>query len=347
MQTSLSKINDYPRFLNEAWNCHLAPKSEDAPTVISTFAGAGGSTLGYSMAGFNELLAVELDKNAAETFRMNFPEIDLYHGDITELTVEEILARTKLQPGDLDVFDGSPPCQGFSNAGKRVFDDERNFLFRHYVRILKGLMPKIFVMENVSGMVKGKMKLIFAEIMRELKTCGYSVKAVLMNAKYFGVPQSRERLIFIGTRFDLEKMPTFPKAKYLPISFREATAGVETVGEPLRGKLGEIGRFARRGETFDKAVKRSGERKHKHFSTLKMTWDRVCPTVCKTMKPHMAGIVHPDANNMISLDALKRCGSFPDEFKFFGTTEDVWARIGNSVPPLLMKAIAENIRKIL
>ena len=110
---------------------------------------------------------------------------------------------TGLQPGELDVLDGSPPCQGFSTAGKRKMDDGRNQLFREYVRLLQGLQPKVLVMENVSGMVKGKMKLIFAEIMRELKASGYHVEARLMNAMYFGVPRSRERMIFIGVREDL------------------------------------------------------------------------------------------------------------------------------------------------
>ena len=108
-----------------------------------------------------------------------------------------------LKPGELDVLDGSPPCQGFSTAGKRRMDDGRNQLFREYVRLLRGLRPKVLVMENVSGMVKGKMKLIFAEIMRELKASGYKVSARLMNAMHFGVPQSRERMIFIGIREDL------------------------------------------------------------------------------------------------------------------------------------------------
>ena len=106
-------------------------------------------------------------------------------------------------PGELDLLDGSPPCQGFSTAGKRRMNDGRNQLFREYIRLLRGLKPKVFVMENVSGMVKGKMKLIFAEIIRELKASGYHVKARLMNAMYYGVPQSRQRMIIIGVREDI------------------------------------------------------------------------------------------------------------------------------------------------
>ena len=155
------------------------------------------------MAGYRELLAVEWDDHAVETFKANFPDVPVFHGDIAKLSVEEALRITGLQPGELDVLDGSPPCQGFSTAGKRKMDDGRNQLSREYIRLLRGLQPKVLIMENVSGMVKGKMKLIFVEILKELKASGYHVSARLMNAMYYGVPQSRQRMIFVGVREDL------------------------------------------------------------------------------------------------------------------------------------------------
>jgi DNA (cytosine-5)-methyltransferase 1 len=178
------------------------------------------------MAGYRELLAVEWDDNAVATFKANFPGVPVYHGDIAKLSVDQALSMSGLKPGELDVFDGSPPCQGFSTAGKRIMDDPRNQLFREYVRLLAGLRPKVFVMENVSGMVKGKMRLIFADILRELKACGYVVSARLLNAMYFGVPQSRERMIFIGVRDDLGIQPTHPGAMTAPATFRQATGDV-------------------------------------------------------------------------------------------------------------------------
>jgi DNA (cytosine-5)-methyltransferase 1 len=218
----LAKVKDYPALLEACWLEHLAPRDEDAPTVISTFAGCGGSSLGYSMAGFRELLAVEWDDNAVETFKLNFPDVPVYHGDIEKLSVEDVLQRTGLKVGELDVFDGSPPCQGFSTAGKREMTDPRNQLFREYVRLLRGLKPKVFVMENVSGMVKGRMKIIFADIMRELKASGYRVSARLLNAMYFNVPQSRQRMIFIGVREDLNFEPSHPEAITYPVTVAEA-----------------------------------------------------------------------------------------------------------------------------
>lgn len=199
--TRYQKTMTYPEILGAAWLDHLAPRDPNAPTVISTFAGGGGSSLGYSMAGYRELLAVEWDDNAVATFKLNFPDVPVYHGDIAKLSVEECMELAGLMgSGEIDLLDGSPPCQGMSTAGKRNLDDPRNQLFREFVRLLRSLKPKVFVMENVPGLVKGKMKLIFAEIMRELKASDYQVRCKKLNAMYFYVPQSRERLIFIGIR---------------------------------------------------------------------------------------------------------------------------------------------------
>src|SRR4051812_15281143 len=203
----------YNDILDKAWQAHLAPREPQAPTVISTFAGCGGSSLGYSMAGYRELLAVEWDDNAVENFKLNFPDVPVYHGDIAQLSVEQVLETTGLRPGELDVFDGSPPCQGFSTAGHRHLEDPRNNLFKEYVRLLRGLRPRVFVMENVSGMVKGKMRLVFAEILNELHESGYLVAARLMNTMYFNVPQARQRVIFIGVQRSFGGQLSHPRAR--------------------------------------------------------------------------------------------------------------------------------------
>jgi site-specific DNA-cytosine methylase len=185
----------------------------DRFTYISTFAGCGGSSLGYKWAGGRGLAAVEFDANAVATYRANFPDTPVIDRDIAKVTAEELMEVARIGVGQLDILDGSPPCQGFSTAGKRVITDPRNSLFREYVRLIEGLQPRVFVMENVSGMVKGKMKLVFREVMLALKATGYDVRCKLLNAMYFNVPQSRERLIWIGVRPDVEKPPTFPKAQ--------------------------------------------------------------------------------------------------------------------------------------
>lgn len=338
----LKKIMDYPALLEEAYQQMIAPRKEGAPTVISTFAGGGGSSAGYHMAGFNELLAVEWDDNAVQTLRLNFPHLDIYHGDIAKLSVEEVLQRTGLRPGELDVFDGSPPCQGFSSAGKRDFNDDRNQLFREYVRLLRGLQPKVFVMENVSGMVKGKMKLIFAEILKELKGSGYRVSARLLNAMYFNVPQSRERMIFIGIREDIGIEPSHPKAESQPIAAKEATRGVssKTLNRPLATVATAIWNHVKPGQNG------THYRAGYYMNSLKVHPDRPMPTIPKII-PGGGGHMHWMEQRSLSIEEAKRGASFPDEYKFVGRFDAQWERIGNSVPPLFMKSIAVHIRDAL
>ena len=279
-------------------------------TVVSTFAGCGGSSLGYELAGGKVLLAVEWDDNAVETYRLNHPETDIFHGDIAKLSVEEALERSGLKPGELDIFDGSPPCQGFSTAGKREFTDDRNQLFREYVRLLQGFQPKVFVMENVSGMVKGKMKLIFAEIMRTLKGCGYSVRCRLLNAKFFNIPQSRERVIFIGTRSDLDTMPIYAKPQSCEMGISIALPNV----------------IGSRSMSINPWIKHP----------------RAAATITKTCSDY--SLMTLDGIRKPRIEELAILASFPRAYQWIGSYPQCFARIGNSVPPNFMRAIAETIR---
>lgn len=335
----------YLEILEAAWQDHLASRADDAPTVISTFAGGGGSSLGYSMAGYRELLAVEWDDNAVATFKANFPDVPVYHGDIAKLSVAECLQMAGIEPGDLDVFDGSPPCQGFSTAGKRIMDDPRNQLFREYVRLLRGLRPKVFVMENVSGMVKGKMKLIFAEILRELKASGYKVSARLMNAKYFNVPQSRERMIFIGVRDDLGVEPSHPKAEsgIIPSKVIEGARGDGTNGECLllSGKTSRYIELLKPGQRLEQLYEQiNGKGKKAYFAFSRLHPDRPSRTIAKDSP----GLFHYSENRTLSIGEYKRIASFPDHYEFIGAFSPALNRIGNSVPPLFMKSLATHIR---
>lgn len=351
MRAQVPEMSDYPATLAAAWAEHLAPRSHDAPTVISTFAGCGGSSLGYSMAGFRELLAVEWDDNAVATFALNFPDVPIYHGDITSLSVADVLQRTGLKPGELDVFDGSPPCQGFSTAGKRNMDDSRNQLFREYVRLLDGLQPRVFVMENVSGMVKGKMKLVFVEILKALKACGYQVSARLLNAMYFGVPQSRARMIFVGVRSDLEIAPSHPGGQTHPISFRDAVAGLPV------GKQNEatahvwVDEVTRKTKWIARAAQlRPGEKLVPNVaSSIRIDASKPAPTLQKNamtgQSPYVRNSsIHPTEPRTLSIREMARCQSMPDGFGFIDPLHHGMQRIGNSVPPLFMRAIARHIR---
>jgi DNA (cytosine-5)-methyltransferase 1 len=335
-----SSRNRYLDLLEQGWKAHLQLRDSGAPTVISLFAGCGGSSLGYSMAGFQELLAVEWDDNAVETFKLNFPDVPVYHGDITKLSVDKCLEMTGLVPYQLDVLDGSPPCQGFSTAGKRQMDDPRNQLFREYVRLLRGLKPKVFVMENVSGMVKGKMKLVFAEILRELKASGYRVSARLLNAMYFNVPQSRQRMIFIGVREDLGIEPSHPKAEGQPISVLQALEEIDnkTYNRPLATVATEIWKHIKPGQNG------TYYRPNYYMNSVKLDPRKPSPTIPKVVSG-TGGHMHWKEMRSMTMEEIRRLGSFPDGFRQVGNFETQYMRIGNSVPPLFMRSIARHIRR--
>lgn len=291
------------------------------------------------MAGCDVLVAVEWDDNAVATYRLNNPNTTIVHGDIGLLTVEKCLELAGLKEGELDIFDGSPPCQGFSLAGSRDMSDQRNYLFKEYVRLLTGLQPKAFIMENVRGMVVGKMKWVFAQILRELKGAGYRVKAQLMNAMYYGVPQSRERLIFIGIRDDLNIEPSFPAPQTRPIPLREAFAGLpvdSTVRLPRSVYV--LWRQAKPGQSLAEVHERGS-----FFNCTKISPNKPSPTITKSSDK----VLHWRYPRPLNTAELKRACSFPDCYKFAGTDSDAWERMGNSVPPLLMKAVAEHVIEIL
>lgn len=342
----------YLPLLESTWAEHLAPRGKTAPTVVSTFAGCGGSSLGYSMAGFRELLAVEWDKHAAECLRANFHGLDVVEGDIAELSVAEVLKRTGLKPGELDVFDGSPPCQGFSTAGKRVLDDPRNRLFLEFVRLLKGLQPRVFVMENVSGLVKGKMVLVFDEIITALEKAGYRVSARLLDAQYFGVPQSRQRLIFIGVRKDLKVEPSHPEPTVRrAFTFGEAVEGItDDSGLALSPSLTAFAKKQPR-RLWSSHPGTWAEYYGSVNGSMNTKWaamDEVAGTLLKTWRKWgdgaYAGVIHPHRHRYVNAAEYRRLGAFPDPFVMPGDFFQVVARVGNCVPPLFMRAIALHIR---
>lgn len=281
------------------------------PTVISLFAGTGGSSLGYKWAGFKELLAVDFDDHAVECFRLNFPEVIAWKRDVTLLETKEILDSLKIKSGELDVLDGSPPCQGFSIAGQKKTNDSRNDLFKHYWRLVIELQPKVFVMENVSGMVKGTMKGRFIEIIKTLKNGNYEVKCKQMNAMHYGVPQSRERVIFIGVRKDLNKAVAFPYPINNLTSVRQADQGDRIPAKRSKNRFGDV------------LLKR----------------DRPARTLTKR------GRFFFDENNQYGPKSLLSFCSFPVNWKYTGSYTDLKDRLGNAVMPRFMQTIATTIKE--
>lgn len=306
----------------------------EAPQVISTFSGCGGSSLGYKMAGYRVLWANEFVPAAQDTYRANYPDTLLDPRSVREIQATEILETLHLRPGELDLLDGSPPCASFSTSGRRHKNwgrvksysdtaERTDDLFYEYARLLKGLQPRVFLAENVSGLVKGTAKGYFIEILEALKACGYRVAAALLDAQYLGVPQVRQRIFFMGVRTDLGREPVFPKPLNDRYSLQDA-AGAEVIaycagGAPDRWKSAQ--------EPYGTVVQSGG-----HLS--------------RTAYLSANGYVRVRTGvRKLTIAELKRICSFPDDFILTGTFEQQWERLGRAVPPVMMYHVAKTIKE--
>ena len=174
------------------------------PLAISLFAGAGGCSLGFKRAGYNILYAIDINENAVRTYRHNFPDTQCEMADIMSYDFEKLLKNLRLKKGELDILIGGPPCQGFSTAGMRFWDDPRNGLLKHYVNALDILRPKWFIMENVEGLLTAKGGIYVYEAARAFIKLGYSIRIDKIYAQEYGIPQRRKRTLIIGNRLGME-----------------------------------------------------------------------------------------------------------------------------------------------
>jgi DNA (cytosine-5)-methyltransferase 1 len=350
-------------------------------TVASTFSGCGGSCLGYRMAGFKVAWANEFVPAAQDSYRANAPDCFLDKRDIRQVQPQEIFAQLGMEVGELDLLDGSPPCQAFSTAGKREKGwGEAKFyehgasqcnetLFTEYIRLLRGLMPRVFVAENVSGLVKGVAKGYFLEILAALKASGYRVTCRVCDAQWLGVPQQRQRTIFIGVREDLKLDPVHPLPLAYRYSVRDALPWIERIQAGKYGAewsnsdrasgavlasdgtrdhrrqceaLTDISRYAI-GTEWDRTE--IGGKNDKYRNLVRAPIDDVCQTVTASGgNLSTASVTHPTEKRKFTIAELKRICAFPDDFVLTGSYAQQWERLGNSVPPVMMFHIAAAIR---
>ncbi len=277
---------------------------------ISLFCGCGGSSYGYEQSGFKGLLGVDVDKIACDNYKLNFPNTEVWNEDISQINPQRILDEFNLIPGDLDLLDSSPPCQGFSVSGGRNLKDERNDLFLQTKRFIKHLKPKVFIIENVDGMIKGKYKGLFNHYLSELMKLNYQIKWKSMNSIYYGVPQQRQRIIIMGVRKDLDKEPKFPSHN---VDFKYMNDIVKDIDFHSRGQ-------------FDKRLKRVD--------------NSFCYTITKTPSIFF---VADGKKRKPTIDELKQLSTFPLDFKLSGSFAQQWGMIGNGVPPKLTEKIGSTI----
>lgn len=183
--------------------------SKGSHTAIDLFAGCGGFSLGLRRGGFRILAAIENDKYAVATYRTNFPGVLVLEKDIRKVGVKELLKAANIKAGELELLVGGPPCQGFSIANtRRSLDDPRSKLMNEFIRLVRGIRPRVFMIENVPGMFYFKDFMVL--LMATLERCGYVVRCLMMDAVSYGVPQYRKRIFIQGIRKALGMLPVFP-----------------------------------------------------------------------------------------------------------------------------------------
>lgn len=197
------------------------------PTCVDLFCGAGGLSYGLELAGFDPVVAVDFDKNATATYKVNHPNTAVLTADICTLDTEEIIKH--LNGREVDLLAGGPSCQGYSTHGKRDPNDARNFLFQHYLRIAKALRPKWILIENVQGLLTYNKGYFREEILSQLETMGYHAEAKVLVTSEYGVPQIRKRIFFVATR--TSQKISFPLPTHGPTE--NDLKPYSTVGEAL------------------------------------------------------------------------------------------------------------------
>ncbi|RIH70554.1 DNA (cytosine-5-)-methyltransferase [Vibrio splendidus] len=331
------------------------------------FAGAGGMDVGVVNAGFTVIAASELDPHASNTYRHNHPDTTLIEGDINDETNFEKLVAYE----DIDLVVGGPPCQGFSVAGKMDKDDPRSQLVFSYCSVVERVKPKAFIMENVKALGSlAKFEDVREEIFKRMNKAGYNVTMNILNAKEFGVPQSRERVFFIGTKieFPTVEMAAFNKYRADAISLREAIihfgrAGTTTnpnltkakitlAANPILRKSPYAGMlFNGQGRPLNPDAWSStlpasmgGNRTpiidEDHLYDGKESW------VEEHHRNLMAGNLDPEYKQApprlrrLTIDEAAILQTFPENYSFLGPQSKVFSQIGNAVPCKLAEVVA-------
>ena len=345
------------------------------PTVIDLFAGVGGLSLGFEMAGFEVALANEYDPSIAEAYKKNRPGTKMIVEDITKLPVEETFGPYE---GKVTVVIGGPPCQGFSQKGMRKsINDPRNFLFRYYFEVVENVKPEYFVIENVPNLLTTENGYFKDEIVELFSGIGYAVSCGVLCAADFGVPQDRHRTCIMG-KLGADEPIELPKPNgthttiwdaISDLSYLESGEGAEEQGyrnEPqsdyqklLRDGSSELcNHIATRHskvtlERLRMIAPECGKEmlpeEHHTKSIYSGTWCRMKKDgIAKTITtrydtPSSGEFTHPYLDRAITTREAARIQSFPDTFHFYGSKSSQMKQVGNAVPPLLGKAIAERI----
>lgn len=343
--------------------------------IIDLFAGVGGLSLGFEQAGFKVAIANEYDRSIAEAYIKNRNNPNMIVDDITKLPIKETFGKYK---GKITVCIGGPPCQGYSQKGQRkTINDPRNFLFRYFVDVVKEVEPTYFVMENVPNLLTSEKGFFKNELIKLFADLGYVVNAKVLCAADYGVPQNRYRAFIIGKR-NSSRAVVIPSESSSRTSIWDAISDLnylnsgegEEIMDYKKMPESEYQRIMRKGseQLFNhkatnhskvalerlamippKGGKEYLPKEHLTKSIYSGTWERmdaddVSVTITTRFDTPSSGkFTHPYLDRAITVREAARIQSFPDTFHFYGTKTSQMKQVGNAVPPLLARAVAEAI----
>lgn len=346
---------------------------------VDLFAGVGGMSLGFESAGFEVVLAVEKSASIAEGYTTNLPHTRMIVAGVEEINLDKEL--TPLKTRGVDVVFGGPPCQGFSQKGKRLsISDERNFLFKNFVDVVEFLKPQFFVIENVPNILTAAKSYFYKEIEAAFSKMGYELKAKVLNAADYGVPQQRKRAFIVGQMgFNTFNFPD-PVAQLVTV--QEAISDLPAIGSG-EGKFtynyptGEQSSYQKRMRENSVGIYNHQATKHSQIALQRLalipqngggkenlpkehltksiysgTWMRLredLPARTITTRfdtPSSGQFTLPRLDRCLTVREAARIQSFPDRFIFTGTKSNQMLQVGNAVPPLLAQAVASEIAKV-
>lgn len=349
----------------------MAQKQSNGMNFIDLFCGCGGLSYGLEMAGHHCLLGVDMDANAIASFKRNHPESEAWNGDIKKLdakTLKKLIGTERV-----DMVVGGPPCQGFSTVGKGEVEDVRNLLFRQFVRVVEVTRPKIVLFENVTGLVAKKNAPILQKIFRHFEKLGYTMEARVLSAEEYGVPEMRRRTIIMGVkggecRFPKPSHGARGGAKLVTVkeawkSFKARDGKVYNhdtelaqvkkkedrdrlkfipAGKGIRYHADEKAYLPKK-LWFDVDWDELREGRFRQTRLQRLALDKPSPTILTARTSYY----HPSEPRFLTPREAAACQGFPNNFIFEGSQTAQFRQIGNAVPPLLGRALGEEVKKII
>lgn len=327
-------------------------------TAIELFAGAGGLAIGVEKAGFHTIGLIEFDKDAAETLKTNRSDWNVIHEDIANISCLDLEDYFGIKKGELDLLSGGAPCQAFSYAGKRLgLEDARGTLFYHYAIFLEKLQPKMFLFENVRGLLTHDKGRTYTTMLKIFEDEGYTIKKEVLNAWNYGVAQKRERLITIGVRNDLVNTIhfEFPKPhEYKPV-LRDILIDVPpSAGSQYSDYKRDIFNLVPPGGYWRDIPENIAKEYMKSCWNMgggrtgilrRLSLDEPSLTVLTSPSQKQTERCHPLEARPFTIRENARIQDFPDEWEFCGSVGSQYRQVGNAVPVNLAYEIALKIKE--